>query len=97
MTKPSPERVKIRLQCVHNGRTFFPYVASMAREGLLLYHHSTRSDIPYPWRELIRGGAELYGCTPEEFLDFLRTFINDSGPSAPTAETSDGGTLPQRT
>jgi hypothetical protein len=84
-------RVPVRLRCVHQGRTSYPYVGDLSRAGLEVYHHGTRQSLPLPWQELIRGGAELYGCSPDEFLTFLRSFVIEptSGPSARPVETAD--------
>lgn len=88
-------RRQIKPACVREGRTSYPYVGDITRDGVEIYHHSSRQGLPVEWRELIHGGADLYGMSPAEFLEFLARQVSDpdttlSGPSAPSSETEHG-------
>jgi len=70
-------------------RPHAPYVGNVYREGVGIWHHQAREELMLSWRDLIAHGAEVFGCTTDEFLARLAEIVN-SGPSAPPAEPSDG-------
>lgn len=88
-----PRRRRLQPKCVRDGRTSYPYVGDITEDGVEIYHHSSRQGLPVEWRELIHGGADLYGMSVPDFLDFLKQQAASqpsSGPSAPSSETEHG-------
>ncbi len=84
MSKPlAPESIPLHLPCVREGRTTYPYVGGITRAGVEVLHKSSHQHLPLCWRELIQGGARMFGKSPREFLDFLAEVVaDDASPSS---------------
>jgi hypothetical protein len=91
---PRRKPVEVRPRCLHNGITTYPHVADINELGLAVWHYRTRQALPIGWQDLIRGGADYWDMTPEEFLAFLHRIVleadtlDNHGLSALTPETA---------